>query len=171
MKKLLTCLTFIAIMIPINYIQQLQAQDGEVFITWDGFEVDKLGSIWLIERFISPGSSVRVMPKGSPADGGTAFDIPGAAITRTFNRSSYESLVDHYGIKDPGLVGIGMLIHDIEINLWERKVFKKSREIEVFFIDLIQTRMEKNTVIEKSNAYFDALYEILSDDPERNPPS
>ena len=98
-------------------------------------------------------------------------DIPGAAITRTFNRSSFESLVDHYGIKDPGLVGIGMLIHDIEINLWERKVFKKSREIEVFFIDLIQTRMEKKTVIEKSNAYFDALYEILSGDPERNPPS
>lgn len=171
MKKLLTYVVFIVIMIPGYNTIDISAQEGEVFITWDGFEVDKLASIWLIQRFISPGSTVLVLPKGSPATGGIAFDIPDSAITRTFNRSSFESLMDHYGINDPKIVRIGMLIHDVEINLWERKMFKKSREIEIYFWDLIQTQTEHKHLIEKSNAYFDSLYQILSQDPERNIPS
>jgi len=171
MKKLLTYMLFALIIMPNTYVGDAPAQAEDMFVTWDGFEVDKLASIWLIQRFISPDSTVLVLPKGSPATGGIPFDIPNAAITRTFNRSSFESLVDHYDIKDPKIVRIGMLVHDVEINLWERKMFKKSREIKIYFLDLIQTQTEQKSLIETSNAYFDGLYQTLSRDPEKNVPS
>ena len=44
-----------------------------VFSTWDGFEVDKLASIWLIKRFIAPGAKVRLYPKGEAS--GKAFNL------------------------------------------------------------------------------------------------
>lgn len=171
MKKLLTWATILLIIIPNLSPCGATAQAGKVFVTWEGFEADKLASIWLIQRFISPGATVLVLPKGGPAADGIPFDIPGAAITRTFNRSSFESLMDHYDIQDPRLLRMGKLIHDVEINLWERKMFKKSSEMEIYLLDLITSHTDPKNLITRSNAYFDTLYQTLSHDLEKNNPS
>ena len=140
----------------------------QVFSTWDGFEVDKLASIWLLERFIAPDATVAIYRRGQVINQGIQFDTPYSKIRRTFNKSTFESLLEHYRITDRKLVNIGRLIHDIEINLWEEKVFRKSKEIEITFMDLLHEYKSNEVVIERARQYFDRLYKDLPENLERN---
>ena len=140
----------------------------QVFSTWDGFEVDKLASIWLLERFIAPDTTVAIYPKGKVINQGIQFDTPHSKIRRTFNKSTFESLLQHYRITDRRLMNIGRLIHDIEINLWEEKVFRKSKEIEITFMDLLLEYKSNEVLIKRATTYFDGLYKDLPENLERN---
>lgn len=133
-----------------------------VFSTWEGLETDKLASIWLIQRFISPGAEIVFDPKGTPPGKGVAFDTPYSTVSRQFNQSTFESLLDHFRLEDPALIRIGRLIHDIEINVWEKKRFQKTVEMQIFFIDLLSDSPENDDAIKRANAYFDRLYEDLA---------
>ncbi len=142
--------------------------EQKIFATWEGFEPDKLASIWLIKRFIAPGASVRIYPKGQSIKEGIPFDTPYSEISRKFNRCTFESLLEHYRIKEKRLVNMGRLIHDMEINTWEKKVFKRTREIEIFIMDLIEKNRNPEEIIKTSSEYFDLLYLILPEELELN---
>jgi len=96
-----------------------------VFSTWDGFEVDKCASIWLIKRFIDENAVIKFFPKGEIIKQGIAFDTPDAIFRRYHNMSTFESLLKHYKLNDPKLIHIGKIIHDIEVNIWKKKYLKK----------------------------------------------
>ncbi len=145
-------------------------QAGDVYATWDSFEVDKLASIWLIQKHISPGAEIRVYPKGEAITEGTPFDVPGAAIQRTFNQSSFESLKVHFNLEDAGLDNMALLIRDVEINTWETKAYQITSEVEVFFVNLIKEHAPPDVLIQESNRYLDELYKTLSGGLEKNHP-
>ena len=98
----------------------------KIYATWEGFEADKLASIWLIQRFVDPGARVVLHPKGVIISEGEPFDTPDSSITRNFKQSTFESMLDHYKLTDPKLTNLGKLIHDIEINTWETKLYRKN---------------------------------------------
>ncbi len=163
--------TLVAILLVCTIVMlPLCALGGKHYATWEGFEVDKLASIWLIQRHISPGATIEILPKGSPIKQGIPFDVPDAGITRTFNQSSFDSLLAHFQLHDSRLDKIALLIRDIELNTWEAKRFKKSSEMEVFFFDLVKSQLLGDQVIEKSNAYMDSFYESVTGDLELNTP-
>jgi hypothetical protein len=136
-----------------------------IFSTWEGFEADKLASIWLIQRFISPDAEIQLYPVGKKPEQGIQFDTPYSEISRQFNRSTFVSLLEHYQIADPILNNIAKLIHDIEINLWEKKLYKKTTEMHIFFMDLLSQPLENDVIIQKAVQYFDRLYEDLPSKP------
>ncbi len=138
------------------------------FSTWEGFETDKLASIWLIQRFVSPGADIVLYPKGKNPDKGVQFDTPYSKISRRFNQSTFESLIDYYRIDDPKLKAIGKLIHDIEINVWEKKMYQKTMEMDLFFMDLLSDSLEDTVILHRSSKYFDRLYDELTDELELN---
>ncbi|MFH2091582.1 MAG: chromate resistance protein ChrB domain-containing protein, partial [Pseudomonadota bacterium] len=88
------------------------------FSTWEGFEADKLASIWLIKRFVSLDAKIVFYPKGQVMDDGIQFDTPYSKIKRRFNQSTFESLLEHYNLTDLKLQSMAKLIHDVEINVW-----------------------------------------------------
>ena len=142
-----------------------------VFSTWDGFEVDKLASIWLIKRFIFPGAKVHLYPKGEVIREGIQFDTPDSKISRKYNSSTFESLLEHYRIGDEKLIHMGRLIHDIEINTWEPKIFQQSREIEIIIMDLLDRYGKNNElIIKRASLYFDELYQNFPKAFERKTP-
>lgn len=136
-----------------------------VYSTWEGFEADKLACIWLIQRFISPGAQIRFYPVGKNPDKGIQFDTPYSKISRKFNQSTFEALLAHYQISDPKLDNIARLIHDIEINLWEKKLYRKTMEMNLFFMDLLSRSLANDAILQKAGAYFDRLYEDLPSAP------
>jgi hypothetical protein len=142
--------------------------EPKVFATWDGFEADKLASIWLIKRFIAPEASIVIHPKGKVIKDAIQFDTPHASITRRFNKSTFEVFLEHYRIKDPKLVNIGKLIHDTEINTWERKMYRRTRELEVRVLDLMEKHKKHDELIAKACEYFDHLYATLPRELEPN---
>ena len=133
-----------------------------VFSTWEGFEVDKCASIWLIQRFISKGAKIKLFPKGQPIEEGIPFDVPDAGFRRYHNMSTFESLLRHYRINDPKLIRLGKIIHDIEVNLWERKVLEETLTVQEEVNNIILNSRDSLEVIEKSMKYFDQLYGNLA---------
>ena len=137
------------------------AGQSHVFATWEGFEVDKCATIWLIKNHIDKNSVITFYPKGTVLEGGVSFDTPDSDFKRTFNKSTYEALLDYYKIEDPALIYIGKIVHDIEINTWEKKKLKETRSVQAAINQMIGNISQKNDLIEKSNLYFDRLYKSL----------
>lgn len=132
-----------------------------MFVTREGFEVDKCASIWLIKRFIDSNADIQFLPKDAIVRKGIPFDIPEAKFRRYHNMSTYESLMKHYGLQDARLVRIGRIIHDIEVNIWERKMCTETPEVQAAINGIILTAKDSDEVVDRSVTYFDSLYEKL----------
>jgi hypothetical protein len=138
------------------------AAEPQVFTSWRTFEPDKCASIWLIKRFINPEALIRLVAPGEPIAGGIPFDTPEAQFRRYHNASTFETLMRHYGLKDDRLIFIGKIIHDIEINTWERKRLKESKIVIERIHALIRESRSDEEVVTKSLVFFDELYALLA---------
>jgi hypothetical protein len=135
--------------------------DKQIFSTWEGFEPDKCASIWLIQRFVSPKAVIKFYPKSDIIKEGIPFDTPNAKLRRYVNKSTFESLLHHYKLADPKLIHIGKIIHDIEINIWERKLMPETFTVIDFINSLLGETTDDQQIIKKGNAFFDDLYQKL----------
>jgi hypothetical protein len=130
-----------------------------VFSTWEGFEADKCASIWLIKRFIDKNAVVRFFPKGEIIKEGIPFDTPDAKLRRYHNMCTFEAILKHYEIKDLNLTYIGKIIHDIEINIWERKVLPETAFVRDRINQIILDSQNNREVMERSAKFFDSVYQ------------
>ncbi len=137
----------------------LAEEKGLVFSTWERFEVDKCASIWLIKRFIDENAVIKFFPKGEIIKEGIPFDTPDAIFRRYHNMSTFESLLKHYKLQDPKLIYIAKIIHDIEVNIWEKKVLKETLMVQDAVNKILWNVKDRNEVIQKSGNYFDSLYQ------------
>ena len=134
--------------------------DKHIFSTWESFESDKCASIWLIKRFIAPEAQIRFYPPGETITEGIAFDTPEARFRRYHNKSTFETLLAHYRIEDKTLIYLGRVIHDIEVNIWEKKLMPESLEVESTIREII-SRDDIEVIASECRLYFDRLYEAL----------
>ncbi len=90
---------------------------GHVWVTRRGVHVDRIGSAWLIRRFIDPQASFRfVQPKGyRPRPGELRFDMFEAEYTHEGDRCTFEVLLHRTSLDDPALAAIGEIVHDIDL--------------------------------------------------------
>lgn len=78
--------------------------------------VDRMGSAWLIRRFIDREarfdfcSDVQAAPAGS-----VPFDMFGGTFTHRGQLCTFETLCAHFGIGDPAVVRLARLVHDIDL--------------------------------------------------------
>ena len=133
-------------------------QEPMVFYTWEGFEVDKCASIWLIKRFIDRDAIINFLPKGEMINKGILFDTPDAKLRRYYNMSTFETILKSYKLEDPKLVHIGKIIHDIEVNTWEKKVFDETLKVQDTINNIMWHSKSSKEVIKKTLEYFDSIY-------------
>jgi hypothetical protein len=90
---------------------------GATWVTRTGVHVDRIASSWLIRRFIDPQARLKFVPvKGYVAkDGELRFDMFEAEFTHMGDRCTFEVLVERMGLRDPALVAIGEIIHDLDL--------------------------------------------------------
>jgi hypothetical protein len=136
----------------------LAEQKTLVFSTWEGFEADKCASIWLIKRFIDKNAIIKFFPKDEIINEGIPFDTPDAKLRRYHNMTTFESFLKHYNLQEPKLNFIGKIIYDIEINIWEKKVFPETHKVQDEINKIILNSKNSDEVIKKSCNYFDLLY-------------
>jgi hypothetical protein len=132
-----------------------------VFGTWDTFEVDKCASIWLIKQFVDSKAQIRLYPRGEQIKTGIPFDTPDAKFRRYHNASTYETLLQHFKIRDDRLIYIGRIVHDIEVNTWRKKVMKESHFVTNEINSIIGESKSGEEVIEQSINFFDSFYAKL----------
>src|SRR4029077_2099701 len=87
------------------------------WVTRTGVHVDRIASAWLIRRFIDPEARLKcVAPKGyAPKSGELRFDMFDAEFTHVGDRCTFEVLVERMDLRDPALVALGEIIHDLDL--------------------------------------------------------
>jgi hypothetical protein len=91
---------------------------GKTWVTRTGVFIDRIGSAWLIRRFIDPEARFKFVPaKGyAPAPGELRFDMFEAEFTHEGDRCTFEVLMAKVGLaKDRGLAAIAEIVHDIDL--------------------------------------------------------
>jgi hypothetical protein len=133
-------------------------QEGRIFVSWEGFEADKCACVWMIKRFVDPKATIRFFPKGEPIAEGIPFDTPDSQLRRYHNVSAFEFMVSHFHLSDPKLVTLGRIIHDIEINIWDRKVMAETRAVQDAVNEIILRSKSSDEAAEECIRFFDGVY-------------
>src|SRR6476646_3478696 len=90
---------------------------NRTWVTRQGVYVDRIGSAWLIRRFIDPEAHFKfVSGKGyRAAEGELRFDMFQAEFTHEGDKCTFEVLLDRVASKDPALHAIAEIIHDVDL--------------------------------------------------------
>jgi hypothetical protein len=75
--------------------------------------VDRLACAWLIRRFIDPDAKIRYAQ--APESDEVAFDMPDVAFGHQGNRCSFETMLQAFGLDDPGLCALAEIVHEIDL--------------------------------------------------------
>lgn len=95
---------------------QISDYQGRIWATRQRPWVDRLASAWLILRFIDP--HARFLWIETPADCPTeaiSFDFDTATFTHVGSLVTFEVLMASFGLKQPALARLGLLVHFLDI--------------------------------------------------------
>ena len=148
-----------------NRTKQLELLDpkqyhGKTWLTRPRPEIDRVGSAWLISKFIDPkpkfvfASSVNIVPNAIP------FDMLDAEFSHHGNCCTFETLIRRFAISDKAVTKIGEMIHDADLD------DAKFQRIEAVGIDRILKGWAKQglpdkEILRRGSECFDALYTFL----------
>ena len=148
---------------PVRAPRPMVPGSGNVWVTRRNVHVDRIGSAWLIRRFIDPEASFKFVPaKGyRPRPGELRFDMFEAEFTHVGDRCTYEVLLARSGIKDAALTAIGEIVHDIDLK--DGKFARAEAGGIAALIDgLARADISDQERIEQGGGLFDNLYTLFS---------
>lgn len=98
-------------------LQVMAKPRGATWVTRTGVHVDRIASAWLIRRFIDAEARFKYVPaKGYvPKKGELRFDMFEAEFTHVGDRCTFEVLIEQMNLRDPALVAIGEIVHDLDL--------------------------------------------------------
>jgi len=141
---------------------RLHARDfrGRTWLTRPRPEIDRVGSAWLIRRFIDPkakfvfGKTPRKMPSAIP------FDLLDVEFTHQGEDCTYETLLKRFGIEDKRARLIGEMIHDADL---EEDKFHRTEcvGLEQIFKGWARLGRSDDEILTRGFECFDALYASL----------
>jgi len=123
-------------------------------------EIDRVGSAWLISKFIDPkakfvfGPTVQAVPEAIP------FDMLDAEFSHHGNCCTFETLTKRFAISDKAVAKIGEMIHDADLD------DARFQRVECVGIDRVLKGWAKegepdDEILRRGFECFDALYAFL----------
>jgi hypothetical protein len=148
---------------PVRAGKPLVAGSGHIWVTRREVHVDRIGSAWLIRRFIDPEASFKFVPaKGyRPRPGELRFDMFEAEFTHEGDRCTFEVLLQRSGLDDPALTAISEIVHDIDLK--DGKFARiEAGGIGALVDGLARADISDQERVERGSALFDNLYALFS---------
>ncbi len=133
------------------------------WVTRKNASVDRIACPWLIKRFIDPDAEFLYVPAAEVAavaerEGALPYDIGGVELGHVDGRCSFESIILKYGLKDPALDRLAMIVHGADVaadvNLTPEAAGLKA----IAFGFAIVHGEEDHRKIELESPLYDALY-------------
>jgi len=123
--------------------------------------VDRLGSAWLIRRFIDPEAAILFAPPEAFPPEAIPFDVLGAEFGHQGEDCTFETIIKRCGLRDRRLGSLAQIVHAVDLR------DDKFRRDEAPGIDrviggLLATFADDQTVLAHGLALFDALYATAS---------
>jgi hypothetical protein len=133
---------------------------GKTWLTRPRPEIDRVGSAWLIKRFIDPTAKFVFAPTVASIPRALPFDFPDAEFSHYGDDCTFETLLRRFGIVDKSLRKIGEMVHDADL---EDEKFGRN---ECVGIDRVlkgwaKRGMSDDDLLRNGSACFDGLYAFL----------
>ena len=132
-----------------------------VWLTRPRPEIDRVGSAWLIRKYIDPHARFVFRPSPAGYPGAVAFDMLDVEFTHHGGDCTFETLLKRFAITDKVAVRIGEMIHDADL---EDAKFQRA---ECIGIDLLckgwaRLKWSDAEILKAGLRAFDALYASLA---------
>lgn len=90
------------------------------WVTRSHVHVDRVACPWLISRFIDSDADFIFVPKSqvkivAEETGAIPFDAPGVELGHHGNKCSFETIIEHYELKDKALLRLAKIVHSADI--------------------------------------------------------
>jgi len=152
-----------------NQAKDLTDLKNRTWVTRSGVHVDRIGSAWLIRRFIDPGARFKFVPaKGyTPDHDELRFDMFEAEFTHEGDRCTFEVLIVRAGLeKDLALSSIAEIVHDIDLK--DSKFGRAEAEgIRTLIAGICNGTNEDEERLTRGAAVFEDLYRSFDQRRER----
>jgi hypothetical protein len=133
---------------------------GKTWLTRPRPEIDRVGSAWLIARFIDRKPKFVFASTADAIPGAIPFDMLDAEFSHHGNFCTFETLSKRFAISDKSLVKIGEMIHDADLD------DARFQRVEAVGIDRVlkgwaKEGLSDQEILRRGFECFDALYAFL----------
>lgn len=123
-------------------------------------EIDRVGSGWLIRKFIDPKAKFIFHSKASAHPKAVSFDMPDAEFSHQGEDCTFETLMKRFAIRDKSVSKIGEMIHDADLD------DTRFQRVEAIGIDRVlkgwaKAGMSDQDLLRSGFAMFEGLYRHL----------
>ncbi len=140
----------------------LDSLKGRRWVTRPRPHVDRLGSAWLIKRFIDPEAQFVFAPSKEFPPDAIPFDAAGAEFGHQGEDCTFETLVRRLGLRDRRLAQLAEIVH--EVDLRDQKFPRdEARGIDLAIRGILATLKDDQEVLAQGMKLFDGLYAALTD--------
>ncbi len=133
---------------------------GKTWLTRPRPEIDRVGSAWLISKFIDPQAKFVFAPTAQALPEAIPFDMLDAEFSHHGNCCTFETLAKRFAIADKAVAKIGEMIHDADLD------DARFQRVECVGIDRVLKGWAKegvpdDEILRRGFKCFDALYAFL----------
>lgn len=123
-------------------------------------EIDRVGSAWLIQKFVDPKATFVFAPKPSAHPDAIPYDMMDVEFTHHGDACTFETLLKRFALADPAARRIGEMIHDADL---EDGKYQRPECIglDLLFKGWARLGHSDGDILEKGFACFDALHAAL----------
>jgi len=131
-----------------------------IWLTRPRPEIDRVGSAWLIRKFIDSDAQFTFAGKISAQSNAVSFDMLDAEFSHVDDDCTFETLTKRFAIRDKAVQKIGEMIHDADLE------DDKFQRVECVGIDRVLKGCAKEglpdeEILRRGFECFDALYSFL----------
>jgi hypothetical protein len=133
---------------------------GKTWLTRPRPEIDRVGSAWLISKFIDRKAKFIFAPKAEAVPNAIPFDMLDAEFSHHGNSCTFETLTKRFAISDKAISKIGEMIHDADLD------DARFQRVEAIGIDRVLKGWAKQglpdeEILRRGFECFDALHAFL----------
>ena len=139
----------------------LESLKGRRWVTRPRPHIDRIGSAWLVRRFVDPNAKILFAPPDDfPADA-IPFDALGAAFGHQGEDCTFETFLKKCGLRDRRLAALAEIVH--EADLRDQKFRREeARGIDLAIRGFLALSKDDDEVLARGLVLFDSLYAALS---------
>jgi len=141
---------------------RLRVEDfrGKTWVTRPRPEVDRVGSAWLITKFIDPGAKFVFANTPAAAPEAIPYDMFEVEFSHHADSCTFETLIERFAIRDRAVLRIAELIHDADLE------DDKFHRVEGFGVEQIfkgwaKQGLTDEQILSKGFECFDGLYALF----------
>jgi len=133
---------------------------GKTWLTRPRPEIDRVGSAWLIWKFIDRKPKFVFAPSADAVPNAIPFDMLDAEFSHHGNCCTFETLIRRFAISDKSIAKIGEMIHDADLD------DARFQRVEAVGIDRVlkgwaKQELPDEEILRRGFECFDALYAFL----------